>query len=561
MKVRFLGPVGKVTGSCTWLWDEKRRWNLLVDCGMQQGEPTAAKWNRGDWPFDPADIQCVVLTHAHIDHCGLLPLLYKRGFKGRVHCAKETRQIATLLLKDAAKLSDLYTKEDVDLIQWHEPGNGQFFGMFHPLAQDLFVRFYRSGHVLGAVSAAIYWGEPKSQDQRSIVFSGDIGPNVEDEETLPFLRHRMGVSKCDYAVIESTYGGKTRPAEESDPASRRARLRQLVDQAIDSGGVLAIPAFSLGRTQDVLFDLHWIVAENPERYGALPVYLDSPTARKIHRVMLEALARTESNGRNGKVRPLWLGKQMFRWFGLDDRHVEHVQRVMDICHVTLGHDPGSPASEGSLGNALAQGWRPIVQAPADREEIYGSIGKGPAILVVSSGTGDGGPAAYWLPKLLGRDNTIVALAGFCSPATIGGQLLAMAHLAPGERERLSETLSWPPNVSIAQREVRARITMLAGYSAHADQAGLLAWVFDCRGRAADQVFIQHGTDTNRAALRAAIEAHPGADGGRVKGMLPDADAVFDLDDGGRAIQPEEDLDDLEREIARLQERRRRLRRG
>ena len=569
MKVRFLGPVGKVTGSCTWLWDEERNWSMLVDCGMQQGEPNADKWNACEWPFDPKEIKLVVLTHAHIDHCGLLPMLYKKGFEGRVYCAKETRQIATLLLKDAARLGGAgFYQDDVDKIVWHEPGAGEmFFGKLHPLDQDLFVSFYRSGHIVGAVSAVIHWGPPKSVEQRSIAFSGDLGPNQEDLEELPFLRHRMGVPSCEFAVVESTYGSKVRNHDECTAMTRRDQLRRLMDQCLRTGGVLGISAFSLGRTQDVLFDLHWIVAEDPDRYGSMPVFLDSPTARKLHGVILTALERTECNGRKGKVRPLWLGKQMFRWFDLDGTDPEHTARVLEICKMTLGHCESAKPSHKSLGNDISRSWRSVVRPPASRAEVDEVIARGPAVLVFSSGTCDGGPVAHWLPKLLGNARNTIALSGYCHPSTVGGKLLALTNVPKSERRRLSGNLTWHPDASFELAEVRAGVTALQGYSAHADQQGLMKWISDDtriaqRKPLSRGIFIQHGTDVNRHALCDAINARAAdINGLNMHVALPDAESVFDLDKGGEKVIVEDQLLDLDRQIAQLLERKKRMGRG
>lgn len=555
MKIRFIGPLNKVTGSCTWLLDEMRGWNFLVDCGMQQGESSATEWNRAEWPFVPAALKFVVLTHAHIDHCGLIPMLYKQGFRGVVYCAKETAAIATILLRDAARIANPgYTEQDVDAIRWHEPASRSLFGQFHPVGQDLFLRFYRSGHVIGALSVAVHWGPP-GDTQRSIVFSGDVGPNDEDDEQLPFLRHRMGVGNNDFAVIESTYGDKLRDPHAFSAAERRARLRQLVDDAIGRQGALVIPAFSLGRIQDVLFDLHWIVAEAPERYRKLACYLDAPTAKKIHEVVLPALHRTESNGRNGKVRPLWLGKQMFRWFGLDDRDPSHVQRVLDICAMSLS--PGGHAqSDAGHGNALAQAWRPVLRSLKDLKQADPHAAGQTPVYVVSSGSCDGGPAVRWLSRLLGNENNTVAMSGYCSPSTVGGQLLKLGSAGPDERRRLTGMLSWATQ-EMPLAEVRAHIVALSGYSAHADQGGLVGWLFrtfkGTRHIAGKTVFIQHGGERQRIQLAGAIATQAALEGAAVQSILPDdPDVWFDLECDGAQIAEETRRQHLREEILRLQ---------
>lgn len=555
MKVRFLGPVGKVTGSCSWMWDEERRWNFLIDCGMQQGEPTARDWNEGRWPFDPGTIQFVVLTHAHVDHCGLLPLLYKQGFNGLVYCTRETAALAALLLKDAAKLSDLgYSPDDVDQIRWHEPGAGrQVLGHFHPVSEDLFLRFYRSGHIAGAVSVAVHWGPPGTPDQRSIIFSGDLGPNVEDVETLPFLRHRMGVPRHNFAVVESTYGGRIREVESASPENRRARLAALLDRTLETQGTLVIPAFALGRTQDILFDIHWLWAESPQKYARVPVFLDSPSARKINCIAMKALERTETNGRKAKVRPLWLGKQMFRWFGLNPDCTEDVNRLLQICALTLGQASSTASEHPQRGSVLARSWGSVVRPPMPRESVSAELEAGPAVLIVSSGTCDGGPAAYWLPKLLADDRNAVALAGFCSPATVGGRLLNISNLPELERTRLSGELRWAESSMFPEADVRASITQLEGYSAHADQTGLLGWLF---GRfdgenvpAGELTFIQHGNDHARKELAKAIEERSVQLTLPMRTSLPSEDDIFDLELEGQAFDAEAELRLAEQELA------------
>jgi len=163
MEIRFLGPLGKVTGSCAWMRDLSRGWSFLIDCGMQQGEHTSATWNRcEEWPFEPSELQFIVLTHAHVDHSGLIAALDKRGFRGSVYCTAETRDIAKLLLLDSATCRNAgHTPEDVAKINWHVPGNETKLGGYHPVDDDLWIRFFRSGHIIGATSVTIAWGRAR----------------------------------------------------------------------------------------------------------------------------------------------------------------------------------------------------------------------------------------------------------------------------------------------------------------------------------------------------------------------------------------------------------------
>ena len=357
-------------------------------------------------------------------------------------------------------------------MRWHEPCQLPLFERFHPVDHNLFVRFFRSGHVTGALSVAVHWGPP-GPTQRSIVFSGDLGPNSEDQEGLPFLRHWMHVGENDYAVVESTYGATVRSAEQTEPEYRRCQLRELLDKTMGDGGNLIVPAFSLGRVQDVLFDLHCIVAENPERYKDVRFFIDAPSARKMSGILLEAVSRTENNGRNGKVRPVWLGKQMFRWFRLVDTNPAHVQTALDICRMTLTPKEEGIWHQARCGNTVARAWRPIFNAIKKRKQFNPDPEGRATVFVVSSGSCDGGPAAWWLPRLLGSAANTVALAGYCSPGTVGGQLLSLAQAGVGDRQRLTGSLDWPDGVAMWQAEIKAGIVALSGYSAHADQAGLL----------------------------------------------------------------------------------------
>lgn len=564
MKAMFVGPLGKVTGSCTWLFDERKGWNLLVDCGMQQGERTEQEWNAGHWPFDPAKLKLVVLTHAHLDHCGLIPLLYKRGFKGSVYCSKETAQLATIQLKDAIKISDLgYTAADVDKIKWHEPGKGGFFGRFHPVDDDLFLRFFRAGHVIGAVSVAVYWG-PKD-DQRSINFSGDVGPDTEDAENLPWLRHRMGVGSCDFAVLESTYGDKVRDAEAMSAMQRRARLKSLLDQTVDQNGALVLPAFSLGRTQDVLFDLHQIVAESNGRFDEVKFFMDSPSARKMHVPMVEGFMRTENNGvSHGKVRPCWLGKQFFRAFGLNDKDPDHCSYAEELCRSTLLAEPLSwSAGTHKPGNALSQAWRSVFTLVRDRDQTAKQIVGKPIVLLIGSGMCDGGPAAYWLPRLLGLRSTTVATTGYASSSSVAGRLMSVATLSSGERSRLSGELIWEApgskydDAHYPMKQIEARITALSGYSAHADQKGLVDWAFsEHKGdlyAAGKTIFIQHGEDRARKALAAALKERAMQHGiALLPVVMPEEfDDVYDLDCHGQLMTNERRADELQAQIELL----------
>jgi len=505
MKVQFLNPVEQVTGSCTWLRQEAQNLEFLVDCGMMQGEPGADDWNRRRFEFTPSRLHCVFLTHTHIDHCGLLPRLAKSGFNGLIYCTRESAELAKIALSDAARQPNaLYSQKDVDRLKFHEPA-GQLFGKLHPFATDLFFGCYRSAHIIGGVAIQIVWG-PKPvagqrSSQRSITFSGDLGCNVEGEEHLPLLRYRMSPPPADYAVVESTYGGTVRLPEDQDFHARIDRLRGVVDRALfDREGVLLIPCFAIDRTQSVLFDLHYLFRQDPERFAGVPVYLNSPMAAAVNSVYGDGMRRKESTGSKG-LKPMWLNKRLFEWLNIEPTS-DGERQLEDYLHAMFAP------------SASMQGAHPIYTALSRPVESLTEGPVRPAIVVTGGGMCDGGMILAYFEHLLRRASTTVLFTGYLSPATRGGQLFAHSRLSEADRLRSSDLLEWPnhapdePPHQIPLAEVKAGIETLTGYSGHADQRGLLDWLFhifrDKPSLAGRTIFITHGAEDARRQLESAI---------------------------------------------------------
>ena len=207
MRLRFHDPLDRVTGSCYEMHDPLTGHHFLVDCGMRQGDPDADARNRGPLPFDADALQFVALTHAHLDHCGLIPRLYVEGFAGTVYATRETIALAKVVLRDAARQAGApYTEMDVQRIKWHEPQRA-VFGDFCPVGQDLWLRFYRTAHILGATAVSVVWGPgPKPGDartQRSITFSGDLGDNADGDEHAALMRFRMHPARTRFSVSDT----------------------------------------------------------------------------------------------------------------------------------------------------------------------------------------------------------------------------------------------------------------------------------------------------------------------------------------------------------------------
>lgn len=279
MDIQFLGAAGTVTGSKYLVRAGSNR--LLVDCGLFQGFKPLRLRNWADPPFDPAGISAVVLTHAHIDHSGYLPLLVKKGFRGRVYCSEATADLCHILLPDSARLAEedaeranrvgysrhrpalpLYTEQDAEAALRHLV-TAPFHHAFEPV-EGLRVTLAPAGHILGASTVSI------SDGRMTLAFSGDLG---REHDTI--MQPPEPIRHADFLVVESTYGNRIHDNHDPD-----ARLAGIIDRTLKRGGTIVIPAFAVGRTQTLLL----AVAEMKRR-GRIPadtpVYLNSPMAQDV----------------------------------------------------------------------------------------------------------------------------------------------------------------------------------------------------------------------------------------------------------------------------------------
>lgn len=275
MKLTFLGAAGTVTGSKYLLETENSR--VLIDCGLYQGVKNLRLRNWAPLPVDPATIDAVVLTHAHIDHSGYLPALINNGFRGKVWCTKPTRALCEVLLPDAGFLQEedaryanlkkfskhapakpLYTEQDGKLALKHFSTIS--YNEVTRITADLTVQLTAAGHILGASSAHI------SDGNKSVLFSGDIGRQNDDIMFPPAV-----CPEADYVVVESTYGDTLHP-----PVDAREQLAEIINETAARGGIVLMPAFAVGRAQALLYLLHQIREQNLA--PALPIFLNSPMA-------------------------------------------------------------------------------------------------------------------------------------------------------------------------------------------------------------------------------------------------------------------------------------------
>lgn len=271
MKISFHGAAREVTGSCILIETAKTR--FLVDCGMFQGSKYAREENFEIWQFEPSAVDFVLLTHAHVDHCGRLPRLSRDGFSGKIYATPATRDLAEIIMLDSAKVIKeevlrhggpiLYKEKDVLKVMpqfW-----GIDYGIKQKLSADVSIRFRDAGHILGSAIVEV-WVKEKGKVKK-LVFSGDLG-----NPPAPIVRDTELIDGADFVVIESTYGGRIH-----EPVGLRSEiLRQAIHESIGKGGVLMIPAFALERTQEILYELNYL--SESRQIPKVPIFLDSPLA-------------------------------------------------------------------------------------------------------------------------------------------------------------------------------------------------------------------------------------------------------------------------------------------
>ncbi|HEY8159580.1 MAG TPA: MBL fold metallo-hydrolase [Methylobacter sp.] len=415
----FLGATGQVTGSCYLLETDSSR--ILLDCGMFQGSKETEKQNEADFPFDPTGIDAVVLSHAHLDHCGRLPKLVNDGFKGPVYLTNASFPLVELMLMDAAHLQlrdtewenkrreragkpllePLYTEADVKaLLSLRRPID---YGVETKILPDLSVSFHEAGHILG--SAIVRLCITDKDKTKTLVFSGDLG-----NPHSPLMRDPAVLTEADVLLLESTYGDRDhKPLENT-----LDELRETLAEAAESGGNVIIPAFAVGRTQDLIYWLGKI-----QRQGGLPqqqVYLDSPMAISASNIYAENT----------------------HLFNVDDPEFAEI---------------------ASLG---WQAWLPeLIYSQTAEESMAVNRIAGGVIIIAGSGMCNGGRIRHHLKYNLWRRNAHIIIAGFQAEGTLGRAIV------DGKKSYLK--------ILGAEVNVAAKVHTLGALSAHADQSQLLQW--------------------------------------------------------------------------------------
>ncbi|KMV30243.1 metallo-beta-lactamase [Photobacterium swingsii] len=425
MRIEHHGAKCGVTGSCHELFIGNN--SLLIDCGLFQGEELQASLNI-DFPLD--SVRALFLTHCHIDHVGRIPWLLAAGFHSPIYATQATAALLPLMLEDGLKI-----QLGLDGKQCEQITN-RVRALLKPIPFDCWVqltfpsgelinvRFRQAGHILGSAYVEI-----KLPDDRIVVFSGDLGPCH-----TPLLVDPVSPKRADVLVLESTYGDRRHPSI----VDRQTRLKAIVERSLQDGGAIIIPAFSVGRTQELLFDLENIIAQadmnaSNVNWQNLPVVLDSPLAAKI----------TEQYN---VYKQLWANEAKSRY--ITGRHPLSFQQ----CIVIESH-----AEHIALINRL--------QTSAE-----------PVIIVAASGMCTGGRVVSYLEALLPDKRTDVVFSGYQAKGTLGKALLDGTDKV---------------EINAEQIVVNAQIHQLSGYSAHADQDDLIAFVQNIDHGPSD-IYLVHG---------------------------------------------------------------------
>ncbi len=449
MKISFHGAVHTVTGSQHLLEVDGKR--IMLDCGLFQGKRKESfERNRSEF-CQGGEIDCLVLSHAHIDHSGRIPCLVKNGFAGDIFCTSATRDLCAVMLMDSASIQEsdvefvnrlrkkkgqrpfepLYTRTDV------VNGMRQFVGLSYDRRHQLFpgvhLTLVDAGHMLGSAHVILDIDDQETGRNQRLVFSGDIG-----RPGIPIIRDPVPISDgADILIMESTYGNQLHPPY---PESEK-ELERIVNETAARGGSLLIPAFAVGRTQQIVYALHKL--HNDGRIPNLPIYVDSPLATRTTEIF-----RLHPEVYDTEIREFLLTDNDHNPFGFS---------------------------------------RLLYTQTVEQSKALNSL-KVPAIIISASGMLEGGRILHHLRNRIGDPRNTILITGWQAPNTLGRRLV--------EHEKTVRIYG-------EEHEVRAKVEVLTGFSGHADREGLLNFVRAMKKKPL-RTFIVHGEDDASESLAKAL---------------------------------------------------------
>ncbi len=447
MKITFIGAAKCVTGSCYLVETDKNK--FLVDCGMFQGEKEIKERNYRDFDFNPAELDFVLLTHAHIDHSGLIPKLFIKGFKGNVYATSATVELCEVMLPDSGHIQETecsrknkkYARRGQTLIDPIYTAADAYNCMQHfkrtdydsmlELNDTLKICFRNSGHILGSAMIEIYYKQ--NNKQLKIVFTGDLG-----NKNQPIVKDPYTIDSADFLILESTYGNKIH--EIKDRKFKLEQLKNAINKALHKGGNIIVPAFAVERTQDLLVDLNYLLKEKliPE----FPIIIDSPLA----------IAATEIFQRHQQ------------YFG------EHV------------------ADLNKNGNRALLFDKIRITKTAEESQQLNEL-RGGAMIISASGMCDAGRIKHHLKHNLWRDDSTVLFTGYQAEGTLGRRLIEGEKIVRIHGDSII---------------VKAEIIKLEGFSGHIDNPGMLEWLSTIK-QPPKKIFIVHGEEEQQIGLEKSIK--------------------------------------------------------
>ena len=442
MKIKFCGASTGVTGSCHLLTSGEHK--ILLDCGQFQGGKAQDALNYEKFPFEPSEIECVVLSHAHIDHCGRLPLLTKRGFEGKIYCTDATADLLSVMLKDSAYIHEKETewknrkaeragREQVEPLYTIEDAE-KTLSLVSPILydqqieinSDMKIVFNDAGHILGSAITELWVTEDDRESK--IVFSGDLGM-----EGRPILRDPTYIKKADYVIMETTYGNRIH----KELGSGVEKLIEIILNTTRRGGNVVIPSFAVGRTQELIYELNRFYDSNNgyrKELDKIFVYVDSPMATTA----------TEIFRRNAQV--------------FDEETREYILK---------GDNPLE--------------FKNLKFTRSSKESQDLNFNKEPKIIISASGMCEAGRIRHHLKHNLWNPKNSIVFVGYQGQGTLGRSLVEGIKMVTLFGEEI---------------QVNAEIHNLEGFSGHADQNGLFAWLahFEQKPK---QIFLVHGEEESK----------------------------------------------------------------